>query len=94
VAEATGEQRVWLSTASAGARDPWYGLTVLVLSDTVFQAAASFAKLKLLQVRVLIAACRWVQMMIAALMFGQFGMLRSRALLARALLALASESHS
>jgi hypothetical protein len=45
-----------LSIMSAGARDRRYPRAILVLSGAASRAAATFAKLKLLQVRAFIAA--------------------------------------
>jgi signal transduction histidine kinase len=83
--ELTDEHRVFLSTLPAGFRQRRLALAVLVVSVAVFLAAAPFAKVPLAQIGAFIpiyeSALVINDLITAALLFGQFSILRSRALL-------------
>ena len=85
MAGATGEQRVLLSTLPADARDKRLALLVVLLSAATFLAALPFAKLQLPQVWAFIpvyeSALIVNDLITAVLLFGQFRILGSQALL-------------
>src|SRR5882762_3918311 len=81
----TDERRVFLSTLPAGRGARRLALAVVLASVVVFLAAAPFAKLPLAQIGAFIpiyeSALVINDLITAALLFGQFSILRSRALL-------------
>src|SRR5260221_14744305 len=81
----TDERRVFLSTWPAGRGERRLALAVVITSVAVFLAATPFAKLPLAQVPAFIpiyeSALVINDLITAILLFGQFGILRSRALL-------------
>jgi hypothetical protein len=81
----TAERRVFLSTLPAGRGGRRLALAVVLASVAVFLAAAPFAKLPLAQIGAFIpiyeSALVINDLITAVLLFGQFGILRSRALL-------------
>jgi signal transduction histidine kinase len=81
----TDERRVFLSTLPAGRGARRLALVVVLASVAVFLAAAPFAKLPLAQIGAFIpiyeSALVINDLITAALLFGQFSILRSRALL-------------
>src|SRR5260221_4177769 len=81
----TDEGRVFLSTLPAERGERRLALAVVITSVAVFLAAAPFAKLPLAQVPAFIpiyeSALVINDLITAILLFGQFGILRSRALL-------------
>src|ERR1041385_8172673 len=81
----TDERRVFLSTLPAGRGERRLALAALLASAAVFLAAAPFAKLPLAQIGAFIpiyeSALVINDLNTAVLLFGQFGILRSRALL-------------
>jgi signal transduction histidine kinase len=83
--ELTDERRVFLSTLPAGPRQRRLALAVVLVSVAIFFAAAPFARLQLAAVPAfipIIASTLVINDLItAALLFGQFSILRSRALL-------------
>jgi len=83
--ELTDEHRVFLSTLPAGPRQRRLALAVVLVSVAIFFAAAPFAQLQLAAVPAfvpIIAATLVINDLITTvLLFGQFGFLRSRALL-------------
>ena len=83
--ELTDEHRIFLSTLPAGRGDRRLALTVVLVSVVVFLVAAPFAKVQLAQVWAFIpvyeSALVINDVITAVLLFGQFGILRSRALL-------------
>jgi len=83
--ELTDERRVFLSTLPAGPRQRRRALAVVLVSVAIFFAAAPFARLQLAAVPAfipIIASTLVINDLItAALLFGQFRLLRSRALL-------------
>jgi signal transduction histidine kinase len=83
--ELTHERRVFLSTLPAGPRQRRLALAVVLVSVAIFFAAAPFAQLQLaaLPAFIPIIASTLVinDLITAALLFGQFSLLRSRALL-------------
>jgi len=85
VVEAVIEQRVLLSTMPAGLRDRRVALIVVLLSAAVFVAAIPFAKLQLPQVWAFIPSYQSAlvinDLITAVLLFGQFRILGSKALL-------------
>ena len=83
--ELTDDPRVFLSTLPAGPRQRRLALAVVLISAATFFAAAPFAQLQLAAVPAfipIIASTLVINDLItAALLFGQFSLLRSRALL-------------
>jgi len=83
--ELTDERREFLSTSPAGRGERRLALAVVLASVAVFIAAAPFAKVPLAPVPAFIPVYQSAlvinDLITAALLFGQFGMLRSRALL-------------
>src|SRR6266849_8046218 len=81
----TDERRVFLSTLPAGRGERRLALAAVLASVAVFLAAAPFAKLPLAQIGAFIpiyeSALVINDLITAVLLFGQFGILRSRALL-------------
>ena len=81
----TDERRVFLSTLPAGRCERRLALAAVLASAAVFLAAAPFAKLPLAQIGAFIpiyeSALVINDLITAVLLFGQFGILRSRALL-------------
>src|SRR3979490_747370 len=81
----TDERRVFLSTLPAGRSERRLALVVVLASVVVFLAAAPFAKLPLAQIGAFIpiyeSALVINDLITAVLLFGQFSILRSRALL-------------
>jgi signal transduction histidine kinase len=81
----TDERQVFLSTLPAGRGERRLALAVVLASIAVFLAAAPFAKLPLAQIGAFIpiyeSALVINDLITAVLLFGQFGILRSRALL-------------
>src|SRR5437879_1492335 len=81
----TGERRGFLSTLPAERGERRLALAVVLASAAVFLAAAPFAKLPLAQIGAFIpiyeSALVINDLITAVLLFGQFGILRSRALL-------------
>ena len=81
----TDERSVFLSTLPAGRRARRLALAVVLASVTVFLAAVPFAKLPLAQIGAFIpiyeSALVVNDLITAVLLFGQFNILRSRALL-------------
>jgi signal transduction histidine kinase len=81
----TDERRVFLSTLPAGRGARRRALAAVLVSVAVFLAAAPFAKLPLAQIGAFIpiyeSALVINDLITAVLLFGQFGILRSRALL-------------
>src|SRR5882724_3674774 len=81
----TDEPRIFLSTLPAGRSERRLGLAVVAVSVVVFLAAAPFAKLPLAQIGAFIpiyeSALVINDLITAVLLFGQFNILRSRALL-------------
>jgi len=88
VHESADEDRIFLSTVPAGPRQRRLALAVVLISVVIFLAAAPFARLQLAAVPAfipIIASTLVINDLItAALLFGQFSLLRSRALLALA----------
>ena len=84
-AESTEERPLFLSALPAGRRDRQLALAVVLLSTAVFLVAAPFAKVPLVQVSAFLPIYQSVlvinDLITAVLLFGQFGILRSRALL-------------
>lgn len=84
----THERQVFLSTLPAGPGERRLALTVMVVSATAFLASAPFARVPLAPVWAFIpmyeSALVVNDLITAVLLFGQFGFLRSRALLALA----------
>jgi signal transduction histidine kinase len=82
---AAEERPVFLSTAPAGPRERRLALAVVLASAALFAAAAPFAKLPLAPVPAFIPAYESAlainDLVTAVLLFGQFAILRSRALL-------------
>jgi signal transduction histidine kinase len=82
---AKARSRAFLSTAEAGLKQRRLALTVLCLSALVFCALAPFAKYPLLPVPAFLPAYQSAllinDLVTAVLLFGQFAILRSRALL-------------
>src|SRR3979490_401449 len=80
----TDERRVFLSTLPAGRSERRLALVVVLASVVVFLAAAPFAKLPLAQIGAFIpiyeSALVINDLVTAVLLFGQFSILRSRAL--------------
>jgi len=83
--ELTDERPIFLSTLPAGARERRLALVVVAVSAAIFVAAAPFAKVPLTPVWAFIpvyeSALVVNDLVTAVLLFGQFGFLRSRALL-------------
>jgi len=81
----TDEPRIFLSTLPAGRSERRLALVVVLASVVVFLAAAPFAKLPLAQIGAFIpiyeSALVINDLITAVLLFGQFNILRSRALL-------------
>src|ERR1700740_2243206 len=81
----TDERRVFLSTSPAGRGERRLALAVLFASVPVFLAAAPCAKLPLAQVPAFLPVYQSAlvinDLITAVLLFGQFRILRSRALL-------------
>ena len=84
-ASADGMPRVYLSTSTAAPGQRRLALAVVVLSTLIFVAAAPFAKTTLTAVPAFLpihqSALVIIDLITAVLLFGQFGILRSRALL-------------
>jgi len=84
-AGADGTPRVFLSTSTAAPGQRRLALAVVVLSTLIFVAAAPFAKTTLTAVPAFLpihqSALVIIDLITAVLLFGQFGILRSRALL-------------
>ena len=85
VQELTGEQPVFLSTLPAERRERRIALKLVAASAVIFAAVAPFAKVQLSPVWAFIpayeSALAVTDLMTAVLLFGQFGFLRSQALL-------------
>src|SRR5713101_480864 len=83
--ELTDERRVFLSTLPAERGERRLALAAVLASVAVFLAAAPFAKMPLAQIGAFIpiyeSALVINDLITAVLLFGQFGILRSRALL-------------
>jgi signal transduction histidine kinase len=83
--ELTDQRPIFLSTLPAGRQDRAIALTVVAVSAVIFGAMAPFAKVQLAPVWAFIplygSALAVINLITAALLFGQFGFLRSRALL-------------
>jgi signal transduction histidine kinase len=83
--ELTDERRVFLSTLPAGRGERRLALAAVLVSVAVFLAAVPFAKVPLAQIWAFIpiyeSALVINDLITAVLLFGQFGILRSRALL-------------
>src|SRR5713226_5672070 len=83
--ESADEDRIFLSTVPAGPRQRRLALAVVLISVVIFLAAAPFARLQLAAVPAfipIVASTLVINDLItAALLFGQFSLLRSRALL-------------
>jgi signal transduction histidine kinase len=83
--ELTDERPIFLSTLPAGAHERRLALIVVAVSAAIFVAAVPFAKLQLAPVWAFIpvyeSALVINDLITAILLFGQFGFLRSRALL-------------
>ena len=83
--ELTDERPIFLSTLPAGRRERRLALIVVATSAVIFAAAAPFAKAQLAPVWAFIpiyeSALVINDLITAVLLFGQFGILRSRALL-------------
>ena len=86
--EVTDERRVFLSTGVAGRREVRYALAALLVSAVIFFAAAPIATMQLANIPAFIpayqAALVLSDLITAVLLFGQFNVLRSRALFALA----------
>jgi two-component system sensor histidine kinase UhpB len=84
----TDDRRVFLSTLPAGRRERRLALAVVAISLGIFVAAVPFAKVPLAPVWAFIPIYQSAfvvnDLITAVLLFGQFGILRSRALLALA----------
>jgi PAS domain S-box-containing protein len=82
---APGSRRVFLSTMPAGEGQRHLALAVVLVSAAIFAAAAPFAKLPLGQVWAFLPAYQSAlivnELITALLLFGQFAILRNRALL-------------
>jgi len=83
--EVTDERAIFLSTLPADARQRRLALAVVAVSSVIFVAAAPFAKVPLAPVAAFIpvyqSALVLNDLITAALLFGQFSFLKSRALL-------------
>jgi signal transduction histidine kinase len=83
--ELTGEREVFLSTLPAGRAERRRALAVVLVSAAIFLAVAPFAKVQLAPLPAFIPVYQSAlvinDLITAALLFGQFGILRSRALL-------------
>jgi signal transduction histidine kinase len=83
--ELTDERAIFLSTLPGGAREHRFALAVVAVSAAIFAAAVPFAKVQLAPVWAFIPAYESAlivnDLITAVLLFGQFGFLRSRALL-------------
>jgi len=83
--ELTGERPVFLSTLPAERRERRIALKLVAVSAMIFAAVAPFAKVQLSPVWAFIpayeSALAVTDLMTAVLLFGQFGFLRSQALL-------------
>jgi signal transduction histidine kinase len=83
--ELTDERPIFLSTLPAGGRERRRALVVVAVSAAIFVAAVPFAKVQLAPVWAFIPIYESVlvvnDLITAVLLFGQFGFLRSRALL-------------
>ncbi len=83
--ELTDQRPIFLSTLPAGRHDRRIALTVVAVSAVIFGAMAPFAKVQLAPVWAFIpvygSALAVINLITAVLLFGQFGFLRSRALL-------------
>jgi len=81
----THERWAFLSTKPAGSREHRYALVALVLSVLVFLAAAPYAKTPLAQfpafIPIYVSVLVLCDLITAAMLFGQFSVLRSRGLL-------------
>jgi signal transduction histidine kinase len=84
----TDERAFFLSTLPAGPRDRWLAAATLGVSAAVFLAAAPFAKVPLAPLNAFIPAYQSAvvlnDLITAGLLFGQYSILQSRALLALA----------
>ena len=83
--EATAEQSVFLSTLPASARERRAALLVVLVSFGIFLLAAPFAQVKLPEVWAFIpsyqSALLVTDLITSVLLFAQFALLRSQALL-------------
>lgn len=84
-ADLTSERWAFLSTKPAGRREHRYALAALVVSVLVFVAAAPYAKTPLAQfpafIPIYVSVLVLCDLITAAMLFGQFSVLRSRGLL-------------
>src|SRR5271169_6297354 len=78
-------RNIFLSTMPASRRDRMAALTVIIVSSVLFACAAPFAKVPLTPVPAFVASYQSVlvvnDLITAILLYSQFGLLRSRALL-------------
>jgi HD-GYP domain-containing protein (c-di-GMP phosphodiesterase class II) len=80
-----GEPQAFLSTLTPGARDRWLALAVVIVSTAIFLATVPFAKRPLEPIPAFLplyqSALVIIELITALLLFGQYTILRSRALL-------------
>jgi signal transduction histidine kinase len=80
----TDQTAIFLSTLPAQARDRWLAAAVVIVSAAIFAAAAPFAKVPLAPIGAFIpiyeSALVVTDLITAALLFGQFALLRTRGL--------------